>query len=150
MRPIVITTSVMLNADPETVWPWLVDWEKLGLWMKEASDFRVLSPHREGVGVSARATIQIAGIKTSDVITITQWDPPAKLTMAHEGWVKGTGTMTLAPHQDGTRLTWVESLIPPLGLLGWLGMILVKPAMRRVFTHDAGLLAALVARSPAD
>ena len=53
-----IETNVEVAAPPETVWPYLVDWERLGLWMEEASNFRVITSQREGVGVEARATVR--------------------------------------------------------------------------------------------
>ena len=59
-KPVVIETAGRIAASPEQIWPYLVEWERLGRWMKEASDFRVVSKHREGVDVIAMATIKIA------------------------------------------------------------------------------------------
>src|SRR3989440_7895002 len=48
MAPLVVVeVSIEIAAPPEAVWDRLVDWENLGLWMKEARDFRVISPERE-------------------------------------------------------------------------------------------------------
>jgi hypothetical protein len=44
----------------------------------------------------------------------------------------------------GTYLWWRETLEPPLGWLGWAGMVVVKPAMAWIFNRDLRLLKALV------
>jgi uncharacterized protein YndB with AHSA1/START domain len=141
---VVITTEASIARPPEAVWPHLVDWELLGRWMREARGFRVLSAHRQGVGVEAEATIRIAGITTRDRIRVTRWEPPSVLEMAHLGWVKGTGYMEVSPTDSGTHLFWREALVPPWGLLGLLGMTLVRPLMRHTFRRDLALLRELV------
>jgi uncharacterized protein YndB with AHSA1/START domain len=66
--PVEIDMSVRIDAPPEVVWGYLVDWENLDQWMIEGKGFKVTSPHREGVGVTAEATIRIAGISTTDPV----------------------------------------------------------------------------------
>lgn len=128
----------------ETVWPYLVDWERLDRWMSEGSDFRVIGSQREGVGVEAEATITIAGISTRDRIRVTRWEPPAVLEVEHLGWVRGSGYMELSPTEDGCRLFWRETLIPPLGPLGWLGMRMLSRLIRGTFRRDLEALRRLV------
>jgi hypothetical protein len=115
--------------------------------MLEASGIRVVSPHREGLGVEAEATVRIAGITTRDRIRVTRWEPPWILELAHLGWVKGSGYMELTPTEAGTELFWREQLIPPWGLLGRLGLWLVSPAMRRAFRRDLRALKEVIERS---
>jgi len=122
----------------------LVDWDNLDKWMLEASDFKVVSEHREGLGVMAEATIRIAGIKTRDAILVTGWDPPTMLEISHLGWVKGTGVLRCRPDTHGTRLEWTETLIAPWGIFGRLGMFIVAPMMRKIFQRDLEQLRALV------
>ena len=137
--------SATIPAPPEAVWRRLVDWERLGEWMREASDFRVTSPHREGVGVTCEARIRVAGITTVDAVAVRCWEPPAWFVIEHLGWVKGRGTMPCRPADGGSYLWWQEALRPPLGWLGWIGMQAVKPIMGRVFRRDLRLLQELVA-----
>ena len=59
--------------------------------MLEASDFEVVSPNREGVGVEALATVRIGGISTRDRIRVDAWEPERHLGIAHLGWVGGRG-----------------------------------------------------------
>ncbi len=134
--PVHLTTSIDIRRPADAVWPWLVDWEELPRWMREMRSVRLLGDRREGVGVRAMATIHLAGITTTDPIVVTRWEPPAVLEIEHLGWVKGLGYMELSPTEDGTRLFWRESLIPPWGVLGWLGMRLYRPLLARTFARD--------------
>lgn len=143
-RSIELEMTIDINAPPSMVWPYLVDWERLGSWMLEASEFRVLTDHSEGVGVVAEATIRIGPISTVDRIQVTVWEPPALLELEHVGWVKGHGVMESHALDAATRLHWKERLIPPWGALGALGIRVWKPMMRRTFLRDLQALKALV------
>jgi uncharacterized protein YndB with AHSA1/START domain len=145
--PFQLSMRVDIRRPPKTVWPFLVDWERLPRWMKDMRDVRVTSAHTEGVGVEAVATVRIAGISTRDLIRVTRWEPPNLLEIAHLGWVKGTGRMELSLAGTGSDLRWRETLIPPWGALGRLGMRVVLPLMRRVFRRDLNRLKRLVERS---
>lgn len=134
----------MLPGPPEIVWELITDWEHQDDWMLEASDFAVVSSHREGVGVEAEATISIGGIKTRDRVRITQWEPGRLLGIAHLGWVSGHADMKLLPSNGSTRLVWREHFTPPLGVVGALGMTLFKPIMCRIFMRDVRVLVGLV------
>jgi Polyketide cyclase / dehydrase and lipid transport len=142
--PITFVMSIRIGRRPEAVWPFLVDWERLDRWMREAGDFRVLGEQREGVGVEAETTVRIAGISTRDRIRVSRWEPPWILELQHVGWVEGTGYMELARAERGSQLFWREELIPPWGIFGRIGMRAVSPLMRRVFRRDLRLLRELV------
>ncbi|MGH9268735.1 MAG: SRPBCC family protein [Acidimicrobiales bacterium] len=144
MPPIEVEISVDIDAPPEAVWPYLVDWERLGRWMKEASHLRVTSAQRERVGTEVEARICIGGIGTVDPIRVIRWEPPEVLEIEHLGWVKGTGIMRCTRRGEGTRLTWKETLVPPWGPIGALGMRLWQPMMRWTFRRDLSLLKSLV------
>jgi uncharacterized protein YndB with AHSA1/START domain len=136
--------SIEIDRPPPSVWPYLVDWERLDRWMEEARAFRVVGERREGVGVEAEATVRIAGITTRDRVRVTVWDPPRVLELAHLGWVGGRGRMELTPTASGSRLSWREDLTPPWSVLGWLGMRATAPLMRRIFARDLARLRELV------
>ena len=95
-----------MPGPPEVVWALITDWEHQDDWMLEASGFEVTSPHREGVGVEARATVRIAGIRTRDSVRVSMWEPPRMLVIDHLGWVKGSGEIQMAPIREGTRMRW--------------------------------------------
>jgi uncharacterized protein YndB with AHSA1/START domain len=143
--PVEITLSITIGRSTAAVWPYLVDWERLDRWMEEISDVRVSTLHREGIGVEAEATVRIAGISTRDRIRVTRWERPHVLEIAHLGWVRGRGLMELFPQAErSSRLRWTETLIPPWGAVGSLGMRASLPVMRRVFRRDLVRLRDLV------
>ena len=145
-RTISFISTISIDRTPEVVWPYLVDWERLGEWMHEMSDIRVTGGTREGVGVEAEATVRIAGITTRDPIRVTRWEPPSVLEIAHLGWVKGSGYMELAPSEAGTDFFWREEYEPPWGPLGRAGMRMLRPVIRRAFQRDLRSLKELVER----
>jgi uncharacterized protein YndB with AHSA1/START domain len=144
VKPVVIDLSTTLPGPPAVVWALITDWENQDKWMLEASEFVVTSPHREGVGVEATATIRVGGIKTHDPIRVDVWEPERRLGIEHRGWVKGRGDLTLEPDGAGTRMHWREELHPPWGVLGSVGLRLYAPVLARTFRRDLELLAALV------
>jgi uncharacterized membrane protein len=148
--PVQIDMSIRIDAPPEVVRGYLVDWENLDRWMIEGKGFCVTSEHREGVGVTAEATIRIAGITTTDPVEVTRWEPPETLEISHRGWVAGKGLMTCNPAPWGTFLFWQETLYPPLWIPGAIGLRLFKPIMRRTFERDLRLLKALVEKARAE
>jgi carbon monoxide dehydrogenase subunit G len=144
LRPVVIDLERTLPGPPDVVWQLITDWENQGSWMREASDFVVTSPHREGVGVEAMATVRVGGIKTRDPTRVDAWEPKRRLGIEHRGWVQGRGDLYLEPADGGTRLRWREELHPPWGLAGALGLRAYRPMLARTFRRDLGLLAELV------
>jgi uncharacterized protein YndB with AHSA1/START domain len=138
--PVDIALQADIRAPVEVVWDLLVDWEHMGRWMLEASGFQVTTQHHEGVGVEVEAKIRIGGITTTDTVRVTRWEPPHVLAADHLGWVKGDALMQCIPTEQGTRLEWVERLVPPLGPLGGIGIRLFKPLMVRTFVRDLSVL----------
>ena len=141
MKPIVVESFGELDADPELVWVVLTDWERQCDWMLEMSEIVVTSAQRVGVGVTARATIRIGGIRTTDLIRIDVWEPSRHLGMTHEGWVKGRGDIVLSElPAKRTKLEWREELHPPMGVIGAIGLRIFRPLMRRTFVRDVAEL----------
>ncbi|MFE9575536.1 SRPBCC family protein [Nocardia sp. NPDC006044] len=148
----VVTVSTAISATPQRIWDLLTDWENQGEWMREATDFEVVSAQRSGAGTIVATTVRIGGIATRDRIRVDGWQPPigsnpAHLGIVHLGWVKGRGDIRLTNQSDGRiRLDWTERLQPPLGLPGALGMRLFAPLFARTFRRDLTLLQTLAER----
>lgn len=152
MRPVVVTVGTDISAAPQRIWELLTDWENQGEWMREASEFEVVSAQRSGVGTIVATTVRIGGIATRDRIRVDAWQPPADsgtahLGIVHLGWVKGRGDIRLTELSGGrARLDWTERLYAPLGLAGAIGMRLFAPLFARTFRRDLALLRALAER----
>lgn len=143
--PVLIEMWRELPGPPDVVWHLITDWEHQDDWMLEARDFVITSPHREGLGVTGRATVRIGGITTTDEVVVTGWDPERRLAIEHQGWVSGKAEMLLTALDDGsTHILWREELVcRPLGALGSLGLALFRPLMRLIFVRDLRILESL-------
>jgi Polyketide cyclase / dehydrase and lipid transport len=150
--PVVIELAATMPGPPDVVWRLVTDWETQGDWQLEARDFVVTSTEREGVGVTAEATVSIGGITTRDVAEVVAWEPEKLLGIEHRGWVSGQGELHLTPLRSSTRpdrthVYWVERLFPPLGIAGAVGLTAFKPLMSRTFQRDLRVLQGLVRAS---
>jgi hypothetical protein len=80
------------------------------------------------VGSRLAAFTGVAGIGFLDTMVVTEYDPPWRWVMQHEGaFVQGVGIFEISPTAQGCRFTWAEELNLPFGLIGRLGWPLVKP-----------------------
>ena len=143
--PVAIELAETMPGPPEVVWRLVTDWENQGDWQLEARDFVVTSTEREGLGVTAEATVSIGGITTRDVAEVVAWEPGKLLGIKHGGWVSGEGELHLtALGSDRTHVFWVERLFPPLGIAGAVGLTAFKPLLSRTFQRDLRVLQGLV------
>ncbi len=142
----VIEVVDTMPGPPEVVWELITDWEHQGDWMLEATDFEVVGPQREGVGVEAKATVHVGPLRTRDRVRVSMWEPPRILVIEHLGWVKGAGEIQMVPIREGTRMRWRETLFAPraLGPLGRAGLRLFTPRMKAIFQRDLRVLRGLV------
>jgi len=110
-----IRSLVVIDAPIDGVWDVVVDIERQPLWMREMKAVRVLTPGPLGVGTRGEATVRVLGITTIDPVTVTQFEPPTRFAIRHEGAFTGSGLITLEPGADGTTtiLRWEETLIAP-------------------------------------
>ena len=123
-----IALDVSINAPAPAVWQAITDWPAQGKWMLGT---KVWVTH--GDGASAGSTLAaFTGIKPVgflDTMTITTWEPPYRCDVIHTGTVvRGTGTMAVEDLGNGrSKFLWSEDLDLPLGLVGRVGFVLVKP-----------------------
>lgn len=137
-----VEEAVHIEADPQTVWSVLVDWENQPRWMHDARSVVVTSPHREGSGVVLRCRTNIAaGIVVNDDMTITDWEPDRVLGVRHLGpWFRGVGAFELTPTEDGTHVQWWEEVEAPLGRVGEAAATALMPWVGRVFRRSLAQL----------
>ena len=140
-----IELDVPTSAPREVVWDVLVDWERQSDWMVDAKAVHVLTPHREGEGVTIRCPTNLLGVTVEDVMRVTTWRPEEELGVVHLGKViTGSGAFRLADAGGGTRIQWWEEVDPPLGRVGeWGASTVVRPVLQRVFGRSLGRLARL-------
>lgn len=136
-----------LAADRERVWALLTDWERQPQWMMDAVAVEVLTPQRQGDGVTIRCPTRLLGFVVDDVMRVTRWDPNRRLDVVHLGRViRGSGSFELHDAPGGTtRITWNEWIDPPLGVIGALGAhIAVRPLVTAIFRRSLRRFANLI------
>lgn len=140
-----------VDAPVEVVWDVLVDWERQSEWMLDAKQVEVVTPHREGHGVTIHVPTSLLGVPVLDVMRVTGWDPPRRLEATHLGRViKGKGAFELRPEDGGTHLQWWEEVPAPFGRLGELGARAALPVLRAIFSTSLGRLAAVAEATARD
>jgi uncharacterized membrane protein len=130
-----IRSSIEIGAPIERVWIRLADVERQPEWMHDLKWVHLTTPGPVRVGTRAEALVRILGIGVEDPIEITEFLAPHDYAIRHDGYFRGTGVFRLeALDDDRTRVTWDETLIPPI-LPNLLGLI-QAPLLGRVFQAD--------------
>ncbi len=134
--PAAISSMIVIDAPIERVWDVLADIEGQPRWMHEMKAVRLLTPGPVGVGTVGEAEVRIFGMSVTDPVTITEFKPPHRFGISHEGTFKGRGLITLESGADGTTtiVRWDEVLIPPV--LPHLGALVMSPTLGGIFQAD--------------
>ena len=123
-----LSLFVDVDAPAEATWGAAVDWATQGEWMLGTTVRPTLN---DGVGVGGRleAFSGVGKLGFLDTMEITLWQPPRACHVLHTGRVvRGTGAFEVEPRGAGrSRFLWREDLDLPLGRLGQLGWLLVRP-----------------------
>lgn len=139
-----IESMIVIDAPIERVWAEIADIEGQPRWMHEMKAVRVLTPGPVRAGTEGVADVRILGISVTDPVRITEFEPPHRFAISHEGSFKGSGLITLESGADGTTtiVRWEERLIPPL--LPHLGALVMTPTLGSIFQADLVRLKELV------
>ncbi|MFL6139555.1 MAG: SRPBCC family protein [Frankiaceae bacterium] len=126
-----IVCAVQIDAPPEDVWAAVIDWRGQGEWML-ATRVRPTSRGGQGVGARIEAVTGVGRLAVHDPMEITHWEPPRRCLVRHLGRViRGAGAFEVEPIEGGrSRLLWSEWLDLPLGRLGQVGFLAVRPLLR--------------------
>lgn len=139
-----------VEASSLTVWSVLTAWERQPEWMVDARAVHVLTPLREGPGVTIRCPTNLLGFTVQDVMRVTAWEPPRRLAVEHLGRViTGHGAFELDDRgTDRCLVRWWEEVTPPLGRLGeWGASRVALPVFERIFARSLDRLASLAEAS---
>jgi uncharacterized protein YndB with AHSA1/START domain len=134
--PPAVRSLIVIDAPIERVWTELADIEGQPRWMHEMKSVRLLTPPPVGVGTRGEATVRIFGVGVTDPVEVTEFTPPHRFAIRHEGTFTGSGLITLEPGADGstTILRWDETLIAPV--LPYLAARLQAPVFGAIFQGD--------------
>jgi uncharacterized protein YndB with AHSA1/START domain len=144
-----LEVSTEIAAPLEVVWNVLADWEGQSRWIP-LTTVRVLTSHREGLGVRATALsgfwLGPLPIGLLDRFIVTGWSPPdggeAELAILHLGpYFTGDGVFKLRGHAGGTTVECTELFSVPGRRVGERLATLALPILRAGFTRSLHALA---------
>lgn len=139
-----IEISTEIPATPETVWAAIEDLGTHTEWMADAERITFVTDQRAGVGTEFDCLTVVGPLRTTDRMTVTEWEPGAVMGIRHEGAVTGTGRFTLEAAPRGTRFCWSEELTFPWWMGGRVGELAGKPVLRWVWRRNLHRLRAHV------
>jgi len=145
VRPIQLV--IVIPAPPDRVWAVLADLGSHHEWMADAGEIRFDGPQRTGVGTRMRVPTRVGPFRTTDLMTVVEWDEGTAISVDHVGAVSGSGRFHLEQQGEGTRLTWSEWLRFPWWMGGKAGAWLATPILKRIWRDNLARLAARAAVS---
>lgn len=126
--------DVLVHAPLDATWDALADLASHVEWMADAESITFLGEQRRGVGTAFECLTRVGPLTTRDKMTVTEWVERDRITVAHRGIVRGTGTFELAAAgEDTTRVSWTEDLRFPPYLGAAAGALVAKPILRRIW-----------------
>ncbi len=145
-----VTVSTSIDASVEQVWHELSAIEDHVEWMADAVAITFDSDQRRGVGTSFLCATKIGPLRTSDHMTITEWEDHVAIGVVHEGAVTGRGRFQIvATSPTSTEVTWREQLTLPWWMGGALGGVAAKPVFRWIWRRNLQRLKLRVERPTA-
>lgn len=126
-----LIAQVQVNVTAVVAFEELANWEGQGTWIP-ATTVRVVA----GVGTNADDAIEarsaIGPVGFTDKMRVVRFRRPELIDVVHEGWlIKGLGRMRVIPvDSDNCRVVVVELIRMPLGLVGEVAWLLIKPFAR--------------------
>jgi hypothetical protein len=123
-----VEASAHLRVTPEDAWRALLRWEDQSRWIRDADSVRVLTEHREGLGVRIAVKNRVFNVPLfTEQLEVTEWDPPRRLEMTHRGFIRGIGTWELTSEGPGTRFRWAEDVSLPVPVVGEVALWVYRP-----------------------
>jgi hypothetical protein len=124
-----VSVTVELDLPVSLAFARLTDWSGQGQWIP-ATRVRLVQGDGRSIGSRIEAFTGVGRLGFMDVMEVTGWNAPNRVDVMHVGrLVRGAGAFELRPlPSGGTALTWSEWLHLPLGRVGRLGWLLLRPA----------------------
>jgi hypothetical protein len=140
-----LRVGTTIVASPTDVWRVIEPIERHVEWMADAVSITFTGAKRRGVGTSFDCLTRIGPFRTTDRMTVTEWDPGRSMGIEHRGVVTGRGRFTLRRRPRGrTRFTWTEELAFPWWIGGAVGVFAARPVLRAVWRRNLRRLKQLV------
>lgn len=135
-----LRVETYIEAPGSRIWNDLADIASHVEWMDDAKEIQFLGSKRSGIGTSFRCFTQIWKFHLDDLMLITDWSENRRMSVQHDGIVKGNGSFLLTPQGSGTDFAWDENLLFPMTLGGPIGEYIARPIMRRMWRNNLASL----------
>ncbi len=137
---VIIRCCEQLAETPDQVWADVERLETHPDWMVDALDIEFLTASHRGVGTEFACVTKLGPLRTRDVLVVTEWEPPSRMTIEHRGSVHGVGRFVLRAAADGTEFCWEETLRFPWWMGGPVGERAARPFFARLWRGNLGRL----------
>ncbi len=125
-----VSVSVDIAAPQQAVWECITDIERAHERIPAIRRIEILSPQRHGLGLRWRETRIMFGKEATEVMEITQWQPPHEyVTSAQSHGSDYRCTLRVEPTAEGSTLSF-HFTATPLTLMAKVMGTLMGPLMR--------------------
>jgi uncharacterized protein YndB with AHSA1/START domain len=132
-----VVVSVVIPASRQEVWNELARLESHVEWMADADAVEFLSDISAGAGTRMRVATSFGPLRTSDLMEVTEWEPPTRMAVEHQGLFTGTGEFVLEPAgEDRCTVAWREDIRFPWFFGGPVGAWAARPVFRWVWRRN--------------
>ena len=140
----------MIDCTPEEVWASVEDVASHTEWMADADSITFVTEQRQGVGTEFKCLTRVGPFATTDVMTVTAWEPARRMGIEHRGVVTGRGHFNLEDDGRGrTIFCWDEELHFPWWMGGSAGERAGRPVLQRIWRANLSRLKAKAEREAA-
>ena len=139
-----VAVSVDIAAPVSEVWKMAADLASHGKWMEDVESIEFGSEARQGNGTELRVATRVGPFRTIDVMTVTGWEPPRKISVRHRGLFTGRWEFEISAVGGATRFTWTEEIDFPWRAGGPIGEIVARPILTRIWRRNLQRLKVLL------
>ena len=139
-----VTVSIDITAPFSEVWNAAADLAGHVRWMSDVESIEFGYEGREGTGTRMRVATRVGPFRTVDVMTVTGWQPPRRISVLHQGFFTGRGEFDISPIGGATRFTWSEEIHFPWRVGGPIAAFVARPVLTLIWRRNLKRLKALV------
>jgi hypothetical protein len=108
-----VSHAVSIPAAPERVFPWMLDVDKVPLWVEGVSAYDLIGGGELGQGARLRQTLTVSGFTMTAEAEVVAYDPPGHAaTRSVSNGIAVRIDYRVDPEGDGSRVTQSIELEP--------------------------------------